>query len=258
MDLGLRGKNALVTGSGKGIGRGIALALAAEGARIAVNFNYNPATAEETMRMLADMGAEAVLIKADVSTGEGCKALVEEAASRLGGLDILVCNAALQTNCDIAEYDSAMYDLVMNTNFKGYWNCLRFASPHLAKSGQGRVIFISSVHGKRPTDFDPVYAMSKAAVKMLAREAAIELGPLGVTCNALLPGGVRIEFKTNAGVQSSWKGKPRKRSREYRRVPMGRTGLPGDLGYMVCCLASPRAEHISGAGLRMDGGAMLV
>lgn len=259
MDLQLKGKRALVTGSGKGIGRGIALALAKEGVKVAVNYNYNPATAEETMAMLKDTGAEAALIKADVSTAEGCRYLVEESARQLGGLDILVNNAALQTNRDLEEYDAETFDLIFNTNLKGYWNCTRFAAPYLAKSGQGRIIYVSSVHGKRPTDFDPVYSMTKGAIKMLCREAAIELAPMGITCNALLPGAVKIEFKTDTGKAAKWKSGPRReRKREYRAYPLGRTGLPSDLGYMVCCLASPLSEHISGAGLRMDGAAMLL
>ncbi len=259
MDLQLKGKRALVTGSGKGIGRGIAIGLAREGVKVAVNYNYNPATAEETMKMISDVGGEAVLIKADVSSAEGCKYLVEESARQLGGLDILVNNAALQTNLDLDEYDEEKYDLLMNTNLKGYWNCTRFAVPFLKECGQGRVIYISSVHGKRPTDFDPVYAMTKGGIKMLAREAAIELAQYRITCNVLLPGGVKIEFKTAVeGVERSWKMKRRERSRQYNMQPLGRGGLPSDLAYMVCCLASPLSEHISGSGLRMDGTAMLL
>ena len=98
MDLQLTGKKALVTGSGKGIGRGIALALAKEGVHVAVNYQYNEDTAKETMAMLNQCGAKAVLLKGDVSSAEGCRQLVESAARQLGGLDILVNNAALQLN----------------------------------------------------------------------------------------------------------------------------------------------------------------
>ena len=258
MDMQLKGRRALVTGSGKGIGRGIALALAAEGVKVAVNYNYNPATAEETMKMIEEVGGEAVLIKADVSTSEGCKYLVEEAARQLGGLDILVNNAALQTNNDLDEYSEERYDLLMSTNLKGYWNCTRFAVPFLKESDHGRVVYISSVHGKRPTDFDPVYAMTKGGIKMLVREAAIELAQYKITCNALLPGGVKIEFKTQVEGASNFKRVPHTRKRQYMGYPLGRGGLPSDLAYMVCCLASPLSEHITGSSLRMDGGAMLL
>lgn len=261
MDLQLQGKRALVTGSGKGIGRGIALALAAEGACVAVNYNYNPVTAQETMQLLADMGARAVLIRADVSTADGCKFLVDEAARQLGGLDILVNNAALQNNLDLDEYTADAYDLLMRTNLMGYWNCTRFAAPYLRTSGQGRIIYISSVHGKRPTDFDPVYAMTKGAIKMLAREAALELAADRITCNVLLPGGVKIEFKTKTFAEAEsarrkFTRHPRKR--QYSHTPLGRMGLPSDLGYAVCMLASPLSEHISGSGIRIDGASMLV
>ena len=258
MDLQIKGKRALVTGSGKGIGRGIALALAEEGVKVAVHYNFNPQTAQETMEMLEKMGATAVLIQADVSTPEGCKKAIDETVKQLGGLDILVNNAALQTNNEIHEYSEEHFDLIMNTNLRGYWLCTQYAIPHLKECGCGRVIYISSVHGKRPFDLDPVYSMTKGGIKMLAREAAIELGQYGITCNILAPGAVRIEFKTHVEGAGQWKGGRRQRKREYKHFPAGRAGLPSDLGYMVCALASPKSEHITGSGLRMDGGSMLL
>lgn len=259
MDLRLKNKIALVTGSGKGVGRGIAMELAKEGVNVVLNYFFNQATAEETLRMIRDSGANAALVKADVSTREGAAYLVEETVRQFGGLDIVVPNAAIQVAMDVDEYTEDKYDLVMNTNFMGYVNIIRYALPYLKESGNGRIICISSVHAKRPNDFDPVYSMTKGAIKMLVRETAIELAKYHITCNAILPGGVKIEFKTTVGDSSAHRPETHhKRKREYQSYPLGRDGRPYDMGYMVCFLASGYADHITGTGIRMDGGSMLL
>lgn len=258
MDLQLTGKKALVTGSGKGIGRGIALALAKEGVHVAVNYQYSEDTAKETMAMLNQCGAKAVLLKGDVSSAEGCRQLVESAARQLGGLDILVNNAALQLNRRFEDCTEENYRLIIQTNLFGYWNCIKYAVPHLEKSAGGRIICISSVHAKRPTGVDPLYAMSKGAIKMLVREAAIRLASKGITCNEILPAVVDIEFKTQVKGSQEWNLKAIHRDREYRGYPVGRFGRPEDIANAVCYFAGVQAEHITGASLRIDGGAMLV
>ena len=148
--------------------------------------------------------------------------------------------------------------LCIQTNLFGYWNCIKYAVPHLEKSAGGRIICISSVHAKRPTGVDPLYAMSKGAIKMLVREAAISLAPKGITCNEILPAVVDIEFKTQVKGSQEWNLKAIHRDREYRGYPVGRFGRPEDIANAVCYFAGVQAEHITGASLRIDGGAMLV
>ena len=288
MDLKLKGSRALVTGSGKGIGRGIALALAEQGCDVVVHYNYNRETAEETLAMLNAAGGEGRhhLLRADLSTGEGCVELIAESAERLGGLDILVNNAALQLNRSIDDYDLEHLRQVLHTNFLGYWHTIREAIPHLRASEHGRIICISSVHGMRPAEFDPVYSMSKAAIRMLVRETAVRLHGTGITCNALLPGGIRIEFKTAVdgtqnfeqrfhstldpeayeayiaarrarGATAQSEGElPVAKTREPRTLT-GVIGEPFDVAYATLMLASPLGGHIDGASLRIDGASML-
>ena len=259
----LTGKVAIVTGSGKGIGKGIARCLIKAGAKVCLNCVSNRAIAEETLKEMQALGGEdcAILIQADVSDFEQAQNMVKETVAKWGKLDILVNNAALQKNMDFDEYPEEFYDLLINVNLGGSTNMMRACLPYL-KETKGSITMISSVHGKRPTDFDPVYAITKGGMHMLMREAAIEFANYGVRVNMILPAGVKIEFKS--GNPASFKGPERKLDidnkmlfEKYPTYALGRTGLPDDSGYLCVYLASQEAEHITGAAIRADGGSML-
>ena len=112
------------------------------------------------------------------------------------------------------------------------------------------------MHGKRPTDFDAAYAVSKGGLKMLCREAAIEFAPYGITVNIIAPGGVAIEGKTG---NPAWPAfRKVERARHISAYPLGRVGLPSDSGELACYIASEKSEHLSGASIRLDGCAMLL
>lgn len=259
----LTGKVAIVTGSGKGIGKGIARCLIKAGAKVCLNCVSNRAIAEETLAEMKALGGEdcAILIQADVSDFAQADAMVKETVAHFGRLDILVNNAALQKNMDFDEYPEEFYDLLMHVNLGGYINMMRACLPYL-KDTEGCITFISSVHGKRPTDFDPVYAMTKGGMHMLMREAAIEFAQYKVRVNMIMPAGVKIEFKS--GNPSTFKPPQlhtnidgRKLWQQYPLYALGRGGLPDDSGYLCVYLASEEAEHITGASIRADGGSML-
>ena len=190
---------ALITGSGKGVGAGIARRLCAEGFRCVINCNTNRAMAEETLAELRAHGGEAILCPADVSDPEQAKKLVQAAVDQYGRLDVLVNNAAMQYNLYADQYDLPLIRSLWEVNFGGYWRMIRAALPFLRKSPMPRIINIGSVHGKRPTCFDAGYAISKGAVKMLTREAALELLPEDIPVVSLMLGGCRIELKTGIG-----------------------------------------------------------
>lgn len=259
----LTGKIAIVTGSGKGIGKGIARCLIKAGAKVCLNCVSNRAIADETLQEMLALGGEdcAILVQADVSDYAQAEAMVKETVAKWGKVDILVNNAALQKNMDFSEYPEEFYDLLMDINLGGYINMMRACLPYL-KETKGNIIFISSVHGKRPTDFDPVYGMTKGGMHMLMREAAVEFAQFGIRVNMIMPAGVQIEFKS--GNPAKWKGEPvhkdvdRKTMFEkYPLYALGRTGLPDDSGYLICYMASDEAEHLTGASVRLDGGSML-
>jgi NAD(P)-dependent dehydrogenase (short-subunit alcohol dehydrogenase family) len=263
MKYDLNGRVAVVTGSGKGIGRGVAYELARQGVKIVVNYNYNSKTAEETMDTIAALGGTAICVKADVSKPEGAKALVDAAVEAFGGLDIMVTNAALQANYTFDQYDAEGFDLIVRTNLGGYFNCVKAALPEIKKSDCGRIIIMGSVHCEIPAPFDPVYAMSKGAIKAFAREVAMAVGQYGITANVIMPAAVKIEFKTDVReiikpiTERHWRQVPP--GRKFHRHPyvMEREGVPEDIAGMVCYLASPAASHVSGACVAVDGGFLL-
>ncbi len=256
MELDLKNRTAVVTGGGKGVGAGISRKLAAEGVKVLIICNSNQELAEKHAQSLRDLGGTAEVYQADVGDRVQVDAMMRHAVERFGGLDIIVNNAAWQPNLDIDEYTEEQYDDIMRINLGGYFRCMQAAIPYLKKSDAGRVIMISSVHGKRPGDFDVCYSMTKGGIKMLVREAALELAEYGITVNAILPGGVKIEFKS--GFSAPFKTMRRMRDRKYTWAPLRRMCVPDDVGNLVVFLASKAGDYLTGTSIRMDGGSMLL
>ncbi|MGI5851078.1 MAG: SDR family oxidoreductase [Clostridiales bacterium] len=252
MDRLLEGRVAVVTGGGKGIGGGISRALAAQGAKVVFNYNSNPDFAERTVDEIKQNGGEAYTCLVNVQNREQVDAMMQKAAELYGGIDILVNNAAWQPNMDIDECTEEVYDGVIDINLGGYFRCIQSALPYLKKSEHPRVINISSIHGKRPTDFDVCYSMSKGGIEMLTREAAMELIQYGIRVNALLPGGTKIEFKSGKTQPFKFKRIERERQYGFRGV-----GTPEDVANAVIFLASEKGSHINGTSIRLDRGAIL-
>lgn len=260
--MGLSGKVALVTGAGTGIGKGIAIELAKHGAKVGVHYNSSQAGAVDTKNRIDEFNGESFIVKANISKKNEIESMVKAVDERFGGIDILVNNAALQLNLNLFEYDDDLYDKVMHTNLKGYWQCIQAVVPYMKEKQAGRIINISSVHGKRPTDFDPVYSMTKGGIKMLVRESAIELAKYGITVNMIEPGAVDVGFKS---------GKPKpivpkeiiekndeKGSDIRKKFPLGRIGMPADVAHLVRFIVLDETEFLTGAAIRLDGGSMLL
>lgn len=247
MSQSLLGKSALVTGAGTGIGKGIAIELAKRGAKVAIHYNSSNAGALDTQHQIEELGGVCMTVQADVADQEQIVRMVDASAAELGGIDILVNNAALQLNISWFEYTEEQYDRVMNINLKGYWQCMQAVIPYMKQQNWGRIINISSVHGKRPTDFDVVYCMSKGGIKMLGRESAIELARYGITVNTIAPGAVDV-------------GKFKASHREPNRLkfPLGRVGLPADVASLACYIASDETSFMTGSTIRLDGAGMLI
>ena len=249
----LDGKVALITGGGKGIGKGIALSMAREGARVVIGCNRSVGMAEDTLRELKEL-TDAVLVQSDVGTPEGCQALVDAAKENFGRLDILVNNAAIQTQYSMLEGQEDDFRRIIRVNLRAAYLMMQKSLPLLKESPCGRIIVISSVHGKRPNDFDAAYSASKGGLKMLVREAALEFAKYGITVNCIAPGGVDIEGKPGSPRHPLYRKVPHPGAMDHH--PLGR-GLPKHCGDLACWIATEASEHLSGTSIRLDGCSML-
>ncbi|NMA46246.1 MAG: SDR family oxidoreductase [Lentisphaerae bacterium] len=246
---------ALITGGGKGVGAGIAKVFAQAGYRVCIGFNTNRELAEKTLADISDAGGDAFIFQADIARRGAVQAMVAECVRRYAGIDVLVNNAALQPNLYIREYDAKTLHALWDINLGGYLRCTQECLPYLAQSPCPRIINISSIHGKRPSVFDVGYAMTKAAIRMFTREAALEFKDRAITVNAVDLGACKIEFKT--GNYPFRLMVPPGIMRPSRRSDRPMTS-PEDVGRLVLFLASANAAQINGAGIRIDGGAVLV
>jgi glucose 1-dehydrogenase len=249
------GRAALITGGGKGVGAGIARVLSRAGMKVCINYHSSRELAERTLRQVQEQGGEAFLYQADIGDPEQVQAMVEETVRRYGRLDVLVNNAALQLNRYVQEYDREGFARMWNTNIGGYLRALQACLPHLRQSPCARVVNVSSIHGKRPTVFDAGYAMTKGAIRMFTREAALELGRQGITVNCIDLGGCVIEGKTeNHPFRLRWPEGTMKNPGRAIETEV----YPEDVGHLVLYLCGESAGRITGDGIRLDGGSLLI
>ncbi|HEX3591302.1 MAG TPA: SDR family NAD(P)-dependent oxidoreductase [Pseudonocardiaceae bacterium] len=188
----LSGKVAVVTGGSRGIGRAVALRLAQDGAAVAVNYRADRDAADAVVAELTGQGRRAVAIRADVSDPEQTGELMDQAATALGGLDILVSNAGIEHFDALPDITPADFDRVFATNTRGQLFAVQHAARHLA--GGGRIVLMSSVSARKSVFHHTLYAASKAAVEAMALNLAPELAKRGITVNAIAPGGTRTDM----------------------------------------------------------------
>jgi glucose 1-dehydrogenase len=245
----LAGKRVLVTGSSKGIGQAIAVRLAEEGAAVAVNYRGDREGAEETARQIRGLGRACAVIQADVGAPEECRRLVQASIDGLGGLDVLVNNAGIEIKAELTEITEEDYRKVIDTNMTGPLFLTQAFVRHLAAGRRpGKVINISSVHEDLPFPGFTPYCMAKGALRMMARNLAVELGPMGITVNNIAPGA--IETPINRELLSD----PERVKPLLANIPLGRIGKPPDVASLAAFLASSEADYITGSTFVVDGG----
>jgi 3-oxoacyl-[acyl-carrier protein] reductase len=254
MDLQVKGKVALVTGAARGIGRGIALTLAQEGTRVCVNYVNRVDAAEEVVRAIRDADGEAVSIQADVGRFEDAERLVKATVDHFGRIDILVNNAGIVSRKPILEIPLEEWDRVVHTNFYGCFYCSRLVGQHMvARGGGGKIISISSIHGRVAKAGMGPYCATKAAIEMFSKQLAVELGPHRINVNVVASGTITTEINIPL-YKSSRPEDVALREAVLKRVPWGIIGDPEDIGRAVAFLASDAARYITGAVLYVDGG----
>ena len=245
----LAGKVAIVTGSSSGIGQAIAIRLGSEGASVVIDFLSHPDGAEETKAKVEAAGGKGLVQHADVTRLADTQNLVDQAYAQLGGCDILVNNAGVEKHAPFLEATEADYDLVLATNLKAaFFLTQQFCQRLAAAKKPGRVINISSVHEDMVFPHFASYCAAKGGIRMLMRDLAMELGPLGITVNNVAPGA--IDTPINASLLAD---KP-KLDALLNNIPLGRMGSPEDVAGVVAFLASDEGAYVTGSTYFVDGG----
>ena len=245
------GKVAIVTGAARGLGRVTAVAFAREGARVAVT-DIDEAGGEETLRQIRDAGGEGFFLRTDVRSEADCAAMVEETVRRYGRLDCAVNNAAVVRFAPIIAETQESFDLHVDTNLRGVFNCMKHEIRQMLKNGGGGIVNQSSITGSLTGNAtESVYAATKGGVDGLTKSVALEVAKHNINVNAIAacgidaPGDVFHQWMEREGITAEEAGK---------LFPVGRMGTAEELCGAVLFLCSAKARFIVGHLLVVDGG----
>lgn len=245
----LQNRVAFVTGATQGIGQAIALRLAQEGADVAINARHDDERAAATRERVRSIGRRCITVVCDVSRPTAMREAFERAVEELGPVDILVNNAGVEKHASVFDVTEADYDLVLAVNLKGpFFLSQAYAAMCRRMQRGGRIINISSVHEELPfPNFTP-YCLSKGGLKMMTRNLAIELAPMGITVNNIAPGA--IDTPINAQLTRD----PTLLAPLLANIPLNRLGAPDDVAGAAAFLASDDAAYVTGTTMVVDGG----
>jgi 3-oxoacyl-[acyl-carrier protein] reductase len=248
----LGGRTALVTGASRGLGRAIAYRLAMEGAAVAINYSSRKDDAESLAEEIRSVGGLAMVVQSDVADGKAVRTMIQSVFSELGRVDILVNNAAILHRGDLQEFHQARYDEMQRVNVGGVINTVAAVVDSMKQRRFGRIVNLTSIAANGTalpgTTF---YAATKAAVILLTRRFALDLGSHGITVNAVAPGFIKTDMTTD-GLASQ--GLHSLLDKVVATTMVGRVGTPEDIAHAVAFLASPESGFITAQTLTVDGG----
>ena len=245
----LTDKVALVTGSAQGIGLGIAERLAQEGADIIIAGRVEDERLVAAAERIKAHGRRVCALAGDISDVANCRYLITEGVARMGAIDILVNNAGVEKHAPFWEMTEAHFDRTMSINLKGaFFTAQSFVNYLRDTDRGGKIINISSVHEELPFPNFTAYCASKGALKMMTRNLAIELAPLGITVNNIAPGA--IETPMNTALLNN----PALLEKVLCNIPLRRLGQPEDVAGLAAFLASADADYVTGSTFYVDGG----
>lgn len=245
---------ALVTGASRGLGRAIALRLAAAGAAVAVNYASRAEEAEAVAAAIREDGGRAIAVAADVGDAEQVRHMVARIADELAPVSILVNNAGIHHAATLADYDAAAMARMRRVNVDGVIHTTGAVAEGMQARRFGRIVNIVSIaaHGTALPG-NAFYAATKAEVAILTRRFAMELGPHGITVNAVAPGFIRSDMSQGSRTPEAYQDMLR---RLAARAMVGRAGEPDDIAHAVAYLAAPYSGFVTAQTLTVDGGRM--
>ena len=246
MDLGLKGKGAIVTGGSLGIGAAIARELAKEGANVAVNYRRHDTEAKAVVADIESYGCKGLAVKADVTSYEDAQKMVASVVENFGSFDILVCNAGITWDGVIWKMSEQQWDQVISVNLKGYFNYNKAAALHFKDYKYGKIVNISSINGMRGKFAQCNYAASKGGEIALSKSLAKELGRFNVNVNVVSPGLVMTDMMENLAAEF--------KNKALAETVVGRFATPDDVAHLVTFLCSDLSRHITGEVIKIDGG----
>lgn len=239
-------KTAIVTGASKGIGATIALRLNELGYNLVLNYRSNTSSMEELTNSFTNKQTENLIIQCDISSYEDAKKLVDTAYEKFGAVDALINNAGITKDNILPLMSEEEFDLVIDTNLKGTFNCCRHIAKRMMKQKHGRIINISSVVGLAGNAGQVNYSASKAGVIGMTKSMARELGKKNILVNAIAPGFIQTEMTDKIPEDI--------KAEMMKNIPLNKLGQPEDIADAVEFLISDKASYITGQVLSVNGG----
>lgn len=247
----LQDKVIVVTGGNSGIGAAICDAAGREGAKVVIDYVARPDAAQALDDEITQEGSEAISVDADVSQVSDLRKLLDAAVAECGRLDIWVNNAGIETRTSLLDSTEADFDKVLAVNLKSaFFGSQVAAKQFIAQGGGGVIVNISSVHEDWPMPGNTPYCVSKGGMRMLTRNAGVELGPHGIRVLGIGPGAV------DTPINASTSADPEKLAALNTSIPLGRMATPEEIGETVVFLASGRAGYTTATTVFVDGGLM--
>ena len=245
----LDNKVAVVTGSSSGIGAAIAQAFAAEGAAVVVNYSRHEDPAQKVLGQIEGAGGRGLVVGADVSDPKEVEAMVQQAVTTFGRLDIMVNNAGMERKMPFLETPFEVWQETIAVNLTGAWlGCQAAAKQMVAQGDPGRIINVSSVHEDLAMPTNSPYCATKGGVRMLMRTLAVELAPHQITVNNIAPGAI------DTPMDAPLKQDPDLMTQLLAEIPLGSMGKPEDVANMAIFLASEDSSYVTGSTFFVDGG----
>lgn len=245
----LKGKTAIITGSGRGIGKAIALKLASLGANIVINDIPSSDYADAACEEIKAMGVECIVVKGDVRNADDVAELINTTLDKFGKIDIFVNNAGVTRDGLMLRMSEDDWDLVMDINLKGAFNCIKTVARPMMKQRGGSIINIASVVGVMGNAGQANYSASKAGLIGLTKTTAKEFASRGIRCNAVAPGFIASDMtdKLTDEVKKQY----------FDAIPLAKFGETSDVADVVAFLASDMSKYVTGQVINVDGGLVM-